>query len=50
MPGNLRLAVMLPEGEDINEWVAVNTVDFFNQVPAEANLKVGQAHWYRVTG
>lgn len=22
----------LPEGEDINEWVAVNTVDFFNQV------------------
>jgi MOB kinase activator 1 len=30
--GNLRLAVMLPEGEDINEWVAVNTVDFFNQV------------------
>jgi hypothetical protein len=30
--GNLRLAVMLPEGEDLNEWVAVNTVDFFNQV------------------
>jgi len=23
---------MLPEGEDLNEWVAVNTVDFFNQV------------------
>ena len=23
--GNLRLAVMLPEGEDINEWVAVNS-------------------------
>ena len=30
--GNLRLAVMLPEGEDLNEWVAVNTVDFFNQI------------------
>jgi len=30
--GNLRSAVMLPEGEDINEWVAVNTVDFFNQI------------------
>ncbi|XP_017486090.1 PREDICTED: MOB kinase activator 1B-like [Rhagoletis zephyria] len=30
--GNLRLAVMLPEGEDNNEWVAVNTVDFFNQI------------------
>lgn len=30
--GNLRQAVMLPDGEDINEWVAVNTVDFFNQI------------------
>jgi MOB kinase activator 1 len=30
--GNLRLAVKLPEGEDVNEWVAVNTVDFFNQI------------------
>lgn len=23
--GNLRVAVMLPEGEDLNEWVAVNS-------------------------
>ena len=23
--GNLRSAVMLPEGEDLNEWVAVNS-------------------------
>eukprot|EP01086_Lenisia_limosa_P014589 TRINITY_DN45463_c0_g1_i1.p1 TRINITY_DN45463_c0_g1~~TRINITY_DN45463_c0_g1_i1.p1 ORF type:complete len:213 (+),score=21.62 TRINITY_DN45463_c0_g1_i1:48-686(+) len=30
--GDLSLAVKLPEGEDINEWLAVNTVDFFNQV------------------
>ena len=30
--GNLKLAVQLPEGEDMNEWVAVNTVDFFNQI------------------
>ena len=30
--GDLRLAVKLPEGEDLNEWVAVNTVDFFNQI------------------
>ena len=30
--GNLRLAVQLPEGEDVDEWVAVNTVDFFNQI------------------
>jgi len=30
--GNLKKAVQLPEGEDINEWLAVNTVDFFNQI------------------
>jgi len=30
--GNLRLAVKLPEGEDSNEWLAVNIVDFFNQI------------------
>lgn len=30
--GNLRLAVTLPDGEDENEWIAVNTVDFFNQI------------------
>eukprot|EP01133_Synstelium_polycarpum_P003981 gene3981-4610_t len=30
--GNLRLAVSLPEREDLNEWLAVNTVDFFNQI------------------
>jgi len=30
--GNLQMAVALPEGEDLNEWIAVNTVDFFNQI------------------
>jgi MOB kinase activator 1 len=30
--GNLRLAVTLPEGEDLNEWLAVNVVDFYNQI------------------
>lgn len=30
--GDLSQAVKLPEGEDICEWVAVNTVDFFNQI------------------
>lgn len=30
--GDLRQAVVLPDGEDLNEWVAVNTVDFFNQI------------------
>lgn len=30
--GNLRAAVLLPQGEDLNEWLAVNTVDFFNHL------------------
>lgn len=30
--GNLRVAVALPPGEDLNEWLAANTVDFFNEV------------------
>eukprot|EP01121_Diplochlamys_sp_Union-15-3_P010363 TRINITY_DN2900_c0_g2_i1.p1 TRINITY_DN2900_c0_g2~~TRINITY_DN2900_c0_g2_i1.p1 ORF type:complete len:218 (-),score=36.81 TRINITY_DN2900_c0_g2_i1:116-769(-) len=30
--GNLKIAVKLPEREDPNEWLAVNTVDFFNQI------------------
>eukprot|EP01120_Amphizonella_sp_Union-15-10_P004584 TRINITY_DN1522_c0_g1_i1.p1 TRINITY_DN1522_c0_g1~~TRINITY_DN1522_c0_g1_i1.p1 ORF type:complete len:220 (+),score=29.75 TRINITY_DN1522_c0_g1_i1:105-764(+) len=30
--GNLKVAVKLPEREDVNEWLAVNTVDFFNQI------------------
>jgi MOB kinase activator 1 len=30
--GNMRLAVLLPKGEDLFEWLAVNTVDFFNEI------------------
>ncbi|KAJ0714057.1 putative MOB kinase activator family [Helianthus annuus] len=30
--GNLREAVRLPPGEDLNEWLAINAVDFFNPV------------------
>ena len=30
--GNLHDAVTLPEGEDEREWLAVNTVDFFNEI------------------
>eukprot|EP00241_Pyramimonas_parkeae_P011444 CAMPEP_0114255882 /NCGR_PEP_ID=MMETSP0058-20121206/17829_1 /TAXON_ID=36894 /ORGANISM="Pyramimonas parkeae, CCMP726" /LENGTH=215 /DNA_ID=CAMNT_0001370357 /DNA_START=493 /DNA_END=1137 /DNA_ORIENTATION=- len=30
--GNLREAVALPPGEDLSEWLAVNTVDFYNAV------------------
>ena len=33
--GNLRQAVALPPGEDLDEWIAVNSVDFFNQVKGE---------------
>ncbi|GAV03059.1 hypothetical protein RvY_13541 [Ramazzottius varieornatus] len=29
---DLREAVQLPDGEDLNEWVAVHIVDFFNQI------------------
>lgn len=28
----MREAVQLPEGEDLNEWLAVNVVDFYNQL------------------
>jgi len=30
--GNMRGAVGLPQGEDEHEWLAVNVVDFFNEV------------------
>ncbi|VDN57893.1 unnamed protein product [Dracunculus medinensis] len=30
--GNLREAVKLPKSEDPNEWIAVNILDFFNQI------------------
>ena len=30
--GNIREAVRLPPGEDLCEWLAVNTVDFYNAV------------------
>lgn len=30
--GNIRVAVKLPRGEDINEWLATNVIDFYNQI------------------
>jgi len=30
--GNLRAAVRVPQGEERNEWLAANTVDFFNEL------------------
>ena len=29
--GNLRLAVQLPDGEDLHEWIAVNSNDKFKK-------------------
>jgi MOB kinase activator 1 len=29
--GNLRKAVKVPDGEDVNEWFAFNVIDFFNK-------------------
>ena len=30
--GNIDLAVELPQGEDLNEWLAVNTIEFYNDI------------------
>eukprot|EP00468_Gymnochlora_sp_CCMP2014_P003401 CAMPEP_0167747458 /NCGR_PEP_ID=MMETSP0110_2-20121227/4297_1 /TAXON_ID=629695 /ORGANISM="Gymnochlora sp., Strain CCMP2014" /LENGTH=244 /DNA_ID=CAMNT_0007632371 /DNA_START=215 /DNA_END=949 /DNA_ORIENTATION=- len=30
--GTMKNAVVLPKGEDLNDWLAVNTVDFYNEV------------------
>ena len=30
--GNIRDAVRLPDGEDINEWFAMHIVDFYNEI------------------
>jgi hypothetical protein len=30
--GNIKEAVLLPPGEDLNEWLAVNTVDYYNAI------------------
>jgi len=36
--GNLEIAVELPEGEDLNEWLAVNTIEFYNDSKYSLNL------------
>lgn len=30
--GNMSLAVELPAGEEKNEWLAVNTIEFYNEI------------------
>ena len=41
--GNMKAAVMLPEGEDRCEWIAANTVDFFNELSLLYGLVSEQA-------
>ena len=41
--GNMREAVLLPPGEDRNEWIATNTVDFFNEISLLYGLVSDQA-------
>ena len=30
--GDMQVAVELPAGEDLNEWLAVNTIEFYNEI------------------
>jgi len=41
--GNMKAAVLLPEGEDRSEWIAANTVDFFNELSLLYGLVSEQA-------
>jgi len=41
--GNLRAAVALPEGEELHEWIAANTVDFYNEISLLYGLVVDDA-------
>ncbi|XP_021065989.1 MOB kinase activator 1B [Mus pahari] len=46
--GNLRMAVMLPEGEDLNEWVAVNSKSplcFWQTLSWVSDLLRYEYHW-----
>jgi MOB kinase activator 1 len=36
--GNIEIAVELPEGEDLNEWLAVNTIEFYNDSKLSHNI------------
>mmetsp|Transcript_14161 Transcript_14161/g.45392 ORF Transcript_14161/g.45392 Transcript_14161/m.45392 type:complete len:223 (+) Transcript_14161:298-966(+) len=41
--GNLRAAVRLPDDEDLFEWIAANTVDFYNEISLLYGLVVDEA-------
>jgi MOB kinase activator 1 len=48
--GNLRSAVTLPENEDLNEWLAANIVDFFNEVSLLYGLCADDAQKFNKPG
>lgn len=48
--GNLRAAVSLPSNEDLKEWLAANTVDFFNEVSLLYGLVADDACKYPKPG
>ena len=48
--GNLREAVKLPDNEDLNEWLASNIVDFFNEVSLLYGLCADDAQKYTKPG
>lgn len=30
--GDISVAAKLPKGEDLNEWLAINTIEFYNEI------------------
>lgn len=48
--GNLRLAVECPPDEDIDEWLAANTVDFFNEISLLYGLVIDDAAQFTKPG
>ncbi|GBG26974.1 MOB kinase activator 1A [Hondaea fermentalgiana] len=48
--GNMRLAVEVPEGEDTNEWIAANTVDFYNELSLLYGLVADDARRFSAPG
>jgi MOB kinase activator 1 len=48
--GNLRTSVVLPENEDLSEWLAANIVDFFNEVSLMYGLCAVDAEKFKLPG
>mmetsp|Transcript_11528 Transcript_11528/g.22677 ORF Transcript_11528/g.22677 Transcript_11528/m.22677 type:complete len:211 (-) Transcript_11528:434-1066(-) len=48
--GDLKQAVQLPKGEDMNEWIATNIVDFFNEISMLYDLCTDDAERFQAPG